>query len=119
MGPIIQFFGRLGQWIKEGFGLVVDLLIAVIQWGLSQANGLLTARFRVDASLEIILVVILLILVGWLIVWFFRGFWRWARYLVEWIAWFLAALVGALAGFAGVCFVVGLILIILKALLRA
>jgi|GEM_PF-751959 len=110
---VIALIRQFGQWLKQGFGWLIDVFVTICSWGISQVEALLNIRLTISPTLPdlipLLVILILLLIVAWLL----RNVWYRIRAMIsvviDAIGMLIMALVGVTTFFGSigaVCFIV-------------
>jgi hypothetical protein len=93
MESLIRAFG---EWLKQGFGWLIDVIVFGCLWGVGQISRLIATQWGGTPILKIIVLVIVLLLILAVFYWVFRRFIRVIRWALDRIAYALGViLIGA------------------------
>lgn len=105
---------EFGEWLKAGFGWLVDVIIFGCLWGVGQISRLLNTQWGGAPILKILVLLLLVLLILFAFYWVFRRFIGVIRWALDRIAYalgvilFSAAVVSAVFASAGVVAAVAL-----------
>ena len=72
---------EFGQWLKQGFGWLIDVIVFGCLWGVDQISRLLNANWGGAPILKILVLLLIVLLILYAFYWVFRrfiGVIRWA-----------------------------------------
>ena len=83
---------EFGEWLKQGFGWLVDVIVFVCLWGIGQIAKLFTMNISGAPILKLLLLLLLLLLILYALYWMFRRFIGTLRWAFDRIAYALGAI---------------------------
>ena len=105
---------EFGEWLKRGFGWLVDVIVFGCLWGVGQISRLLGTQWGGAPILKILVLLLVVLLILWAFYWVFRRFIGVIRWALNRIAYalgvilFSAAVVSVVFASAGVVAAVAL-----------
>ena len=105
---------EFGQWLKQGFGWLVDVIVFACLWGVDQISRLLATQWGGAPLLKILVLLLVLLLILYAFYWVFRRFIGVIRWALDRIAYalgvilFSAVIVSVVFASAGVVAAVAL-----------
>ena len=95
MERLIQEFG---EWLKQGFGWFVDVIVFGCLWGVGQISRLLDTQWGGASILKILVLLLVLLLILYAFYWVFRRFMGVIRWALGRIAYALGVILLSAAG---------------------
>ena len=111
MDRLIRDFG---QWLKQGFGWLVDVIVFGCLWGVEQISRLLAVQWGGASLIKILVLLLVLLVILYAFYWVFRRFFGVIRWAFDRVAYALgvilisAVVVSAMLASAGVIVAVAL-----------
>ena len=65
---------EFGEWLKQGFGWLIDVIVLGCLWGVDQISRLLNAPWGGAPILKILVLLLVVLLILYAIYWVFRRF---------------------------------------------
>ncbi|MGB9000836.1 MAG: hypothetical protein WCC43_17245, partial [Pseudolabrys sp.] len=93
---------EFGAWLKQGFGWLVDVIVFVCLWGISQISRLLGTQLSSAPILKIVVLVLVLLLILYGFYWVFGRFIGVIRWALDRIAYALGVILFSAAVVSGV-----------------
>ena len=83
---------EFGEWLKQGFGWLVDVIVFVCLWGIGQISKLFAMNISGAPIVKLLLLLLLLLLILYALYWMFRRFIGTLRWAFDRIAYALGAI---------------------------
>jgi len=83
---------EFGEWLKQGFGWLVDVILFVCLWGIGQISKLFAMNISGAPILKLLLLLLLLLLILYAFYWMFRRFIGTLRWAFDRVAYALGAI---------------------------
>jgi hypothetical protein len=89
---------EFGQWLKQGFGWLVDVIVFGCLWGVGQLSQLFGTQWGGASIIKILVLVLVLLLILYAFYWMFRRFIGVIRWALNRIAYALGVILLSAAG---------------------
>jgi hypothetical protein len=89
---------EFAQWLKQGFGCLVDVLVFGCLWGVSQISQLLGTQWGGVPVIKILVLILALLLILYAFYWVFRRFIGVIRWAFNRVAYALGGILLSAAG---------------------
>jgi hypothetical protein len=99
---------EFGQWLKQGFGWLIDVIVFGCLWGIEQISRLLGVQWGGASLIKLLVLLLVLLLILYAFYWLFRRFFGVIRWAFDRVAYALgvilisAVVVSAMLASAGV-----------------
>ena len=72
---VVELIRQFGQWLKQGFGWLVEVFVTISTWGITQVSRLLGTHLKFAPTEQVLVSILIALLVVALLVWLFAGLW--------------------------------------------
>ena len=93
---------EFGQWLKQGFGWLVDVIVFGCLWGVGQISQLFGTHWGGASILKILVLLLVLLVILFAFYWVFRRFFGVIRWALNRIAYALGVILLTAAGVSAV-----------------
>ena len=100
---------EFGEWLKQGFGWLIDVIVLGCLWGVDQISRLLNAHWGGAPILKLLVLLLVVLLILFAFYWLFRRFIGVIRWALNRIAYALGVILFSAAVVSGVFASAGLV----------